>query len=362
MTKSRNTKSTASKAVVPAKKSQAAKVQAPPTQLVAYKAALSRPFSLAAQGARVPDMYSVATTTRHITRKLTLSSNASGECDLVVIPSAYLHAMSPRASIVGGDSWITLNGATLANAAVQTLPSALAGQLTNYRVVGYGVKIIGIAAMTTNAGSLTLATVPAEGYVNLTSTIGNQAANSNNAFHTVANTLTAYGVPNSSNVVSVASLPSLPNSVESSLINVSERPITITPKVCSPNAFIFKNTSDIGPGFSAQNQTSAVSISVGNASYLQFGGHESVVIAATGCPASTSMLDIEITYHLEGNPFISATAGSIIGSDSSSVAVDPLGFMNVIREVAAMPTFKALAIGVGDSFFPGLGTMVGKLF
>jgi len=347
--------------MVPAKKTQAAKVPAN-RQLSVYKAALSQPFALAAQGARVPDMYSVATTTRHITRKLTLSSNASGECDLVVVPSAYVHAMSPRSSITGGDSWITLNGATLANAVVQTLPSALSSQLTNYRVVGYGVKIIGIASMTTNAGSITIATLPAEGYLNLTSSIGNQAANSNNAYHSVANTLTAYGVPNSSNVVAVASLPTLPNSVESSMVNISERPITVTPKVFSPSAFTFKNTSDIGPGYMLQNQTSAVSISVGNASYLSFGGHETVVIAATGCPVTTAMLDIEITYHLEGNPFISATAGSIVGSDSSSVLCDPVGFMDVLRDVSQIPTFKALAVGAGDSFYPGLGTLVGKLF
>lgn len=362
MTKSRNAKSKAKSALVPMKKASAAKVPANNLPLVAYKAALSRPFSLASQGARVPDMYSVPTTTRHITRKLTLSSNASGECDLVVLPTAYLHAVSPRGSVVGGSNWITLDGATLVNGCILTLPSAMASQLTNYRIVGYGVKVIGIASMTSNAGSLTIATVPAEGSLNLTSSIGNQSANSNNAFHTVANTLTAYGIPNASNVVAVSALPTLPNSVESSCVNVSERPITVTPKLCSPNAFTFKNTSDIGPGFTLQNQTSAVSISVGNSSYLSFGGFESVVIAATGCPASTSMFDIEIVYHLEGTPFISATAASIIGADSSSVAVDPLGFMNVIREVAQTPTFKALAVGVGDTFYPGLGTMVGKLF
>jgi len=340
-----------------------AKVQArSQNYLSVYRAALSDPFSALAQGARVPDMYSVPTATRHITRKLTLASNASGECDLVILPSAFYHALSARGSVVGGTPWITSDGVTTTNAVVFTATAALAAQLVSYRVVGYGVKVIGIASMTTTSGSLTIATVPAEGYLNTQlNQVGGQSGNSNNAAMSVANTLTSWGIPNATSVVSVPALLDLPNTVETSMINISERPITVTPKICSPSAFQFKLASDIGPGYNAQDQTSAVSISVGNASYLSFGGTESVVIAATGLPNSTSVLDVEITYHLEGIPFISATANSQIGSDSAAVVCDPIGWMNTIRDVAAVPAFKSAAIGLGNTFFPGLGTMVGKL-
>jgi len=328
--------------------------------LVVYKAALADPFSTLAQGARVPDMYSVPTATRHITRKFTLSSNASGECDVVVLPSAFYHALSPRGSIVGGNSWLTLDGATVTNAAVLTTTSALSPQLINYRIVGYGVKVIGIASMTTNSGSLTIATVPVDGYQNTKDTIGGQASNSANASATVANTLTSWGVPNASSVVSVSSLPSLPNTLETSMINVSERPISVSPKICAPCAFDFKLSSDIGPGYNITSQTSAVSVSAGNASFMRVGGHEAVILAATGCPASTSMLDIEIIYHLEGTPFISATANQVVGSDSSNIVCDPVGWMNVVRDVAATPSFKTVAVAAANTFFPGLGTAVGR--
>jgi len=339
-----------------------AKVQArSQSYLSVYRAALSDPFSTLAQGARVPDMYSVPTATRHITRKLTLSSNASGEADLVVLPSAFYHAVSARGSVVGGSTWVTGDGVSTTNSVVFTTTAAMAAQLVNYRIVGYGVKVIGVASMTTNSGSITIATAPTEGFQNIqTAPVGGQASNTNNAAMTVANTLTSWGVPNVSNVVSVAALVDLPNSLESSMVNISERPITVTPKICSPSAFQFKMCSDVGPGYNIQSQTSLAVVSAGNASYLQVGGLETVIIAATGLPVSTSVLDIEITYHLEGIPFISATANTQIGSDAAAIVCDPMGWMNVIKDVAAVPAFKAATIGLGNSFFPGLGTMVGK--
>jgi hypothetical protein len=269
--------------------------------------------------------------------------------------------MSPRGSVVGGGTWTTLDGATVANAIVFTTPASLSAQLTNYRIVGYGVKIIGIASMTTNSGSLTVATVPAEGWLNLNYPVGGQSPNSNNAAMTVNNTLLSYGVPTASNVVSVSALPSLPNTAESSLVNVSERPMQVCPKICSPSAFMFRETTDLGPGYSITNQTSVSSVSAGNAAYLAVGGLETVIIAATGCPASTSMLDIELVYHLEGVPVVASTANAVIGSDTTGIAVDPVGWMNVIKDVAAMPSFRCAVETVGNSFFPGLGTMVGKL-
>jgi hypothetical protein len=332
-----------------------------PSPLSTYRACLSQPFSALAQGARVPDMYSVASATRHITRKFTLVSNSSGECDVVIVPSAFLHAMSPRGSVVGGGTWSTLDGGTVANSTVFTTTASLSAQLTNYRIVGYGVKIIGIASMTTNSGSLTIATLPTEGWLNSSTSVGGQNPNSNNAAMTVTNTLLSYGVPTASNVVSVSALPGLPNTAESSLINVSERPMEVCPKICSPSAFMFRETTDLGPGYGITNQTSATFVSAGNPAYLAVGGLETVVIAATGCPASTSMLDIELVYHLEGIPVVSSTANAVIGSDTTGVAVDPVGWMNVIKDVAAMPSFRCAVETVGNSFFPGLGTMVGKL-
>jgi len=326
-----------------------------------YKAALTDPFSLRAQGARVPDMYSVPTATRHITRKLTLVTNAQGEADLLVIPSAYLHAMSPRGSIAGGSTWTTGDAGTVATALSLTTASTLAAQLVSYRIVGYGVKLIGTASMTSNSGSLVVATLPVEGYLNTRDSIGGQAGNIVNSGATVANTLTAYGVPNASSVVSISSLPSLPNSMEASLVNVSEHPLLVTPRICSPSAFNFKLSSDIGPGYNAQNQTSAASISVGNASFLSFGGHESVIIGLTGGAASTAILDVEVTYHLEGSPLVAGTAAAVIGGDSAMVSVDPISWMNVIRDVARLPTFKSIIEGTGNSFFPGLGSMVTRL-
>jgi len=327
-----------------------------------YRAALSDPFSSLAQGARVPDMYSVPTTTRHITRRCTIVSNASGEFDLVVLPSAYFHAISPRGNIVGGGNWATLDGLTVNNAVLYTSEIGLAAQLTNYRIVGYGVQLVGTASLTNTQGMIAIATLPAEGFLNSKGAVGGQASNFANAAASVANTLTAYGVPNSSSTVAINSMLSLPNSVETSMVSISEHPITVTPKICSPSAFNFRLTTDMGPGFNITSQTSAVSVSAGNASWLSFGGHESIVIAGSGLPNSTNVLEFEIIYHLEGTPYITSTANYQIGSDAATTVVNPVAWMEVVRDVASMPTFRTVAVGAGNALIPGLGTLLNKLF
>lgn len=337
------------------KKSKTPKTNAQSSGLRAYRAALTAPFSLAAQGARVPDMYSCPTVTRHITKSFTVHTNSSGEADVVILPSAYFHAVSPRGSIPSGSVWTTLSGQTVDNAVIYTASSNLKTSLVNYRVVGYGIRVFGVASMTSTAGRCVISTLPISSFVNdKNATIGGQNANSTNASATVGHTLTTYGIPASANVVDLPSLPALPNSIELSMMSLSENQMIVTPKIVSPEAFMFNQSADNAIGFDVNDQTSINFVSSGDASYLRVSGLESVVIGVSGSTASSGVLEVEVIYHLEGTPTI---LNNNIVSDAPQTFCAPMDFLSTIAAVAKTPTFKQGLAAAGNSIYPGLGTL-----
>jgi len=329
----------------------------------AYYRALADPFSQGANGARVPDMYCCPTATRHITKTFTLTTNASGEADIIVLPSAFWHAASPRGSLASGATWTWLDGTVTSSAVQYTDRSTLAAQLVNHRIVGYGVKVFGIQSMTGTAGKVLGATVPISSWIaDKTNPIGGQAVSSSNASGTRTKTLTAWGVPTSAGVVDIPSIPSLPNSYETSLVRVTENPIQIVPKITSPEAFNFRQSDDSAAGFNINGQTSATFVTSGDASYLRLSGHEAVIIAVAGASGSTNVLEVEVCYHLEGNPYQSTTGFAVIGNDGLSVSVDPINWMGVVQKVAQLPAFRDAVVMTGNTFFPGLGTLANRFF
>lgn len=329
----------------------------------AYRAALCDPFSPLAQGARVPDMYCCPTTTRHITKTFTLTTNGSGEADLILLPSAFWHALSPRGTVNSGATWTAPDGTSVSGAVQYTSTSTLASQLTNYRIVGYGVKVFGVQSMNATAGKVLAATVPISSWIaDKSSQVGGTAATQNNTFGTKGNVLTAWGIPTSSAVVDIPALPSLPNSFETSLVRVTENPIAVVPKITSPEAFNFRQSADSAAGFNMNDQTSLSYVLGGDASYLRLAGHEAVIVATSGCAPSTSVLEVEVCYHLEGNPYQSTTGFAVIGNDTMATVVAPSTWMNVIQSVASMPAFRDAVTSTANSFFPGLGTLANRFF
>lgn len=329
--------------------------------LSAYSAALTAPFSENALGARVPDYFSVPTKTVHLTRRCAMVTNASGEGDLLILPSAYCHAVSSRGSISGGVTWSLLDGTTVANGMLSTSPTNTSAQITNYRIVGYGVRIMGVASMTNNAGIVIAAKVPISSWVNSkTDTVGGLAANTTNSGATMNNTLKSYGVPAYNSNVDIGVLPTLPNSLEVSMIGVSERPLEILPKVSSSEAFNFRLSNDSAIGFSITDQTSLSYVQSGDASYLRLGGHEAVIIGLSGCANNTSVVEVEIIYHLEGIPTLGPSV--YLAADSVKAAVDPVSWFQTLKKAASAPAFRQLTTSVLNSVYPGLGSLSQKFY
>lgn len=359
--KQSNKKGAPPRAPKAAKKNQNQMQNSQSSALACYKSALNNPFSTKSQGARVPDMYCVPTSTRHITRSFTLTSNASGELDAVCLPSAFHHVISPKGNLSGAGNWQLLDGTTVTSGLGYTDKAAFSQQLTNYRIVGWGVQIMGTAAMTNNQGKIIVAKVPISSNINTKAdAVGGISPNVNNSNATAANTLSAYGIPNFSGTVNTPALANLNDSFETTMVAISERPKPIFSKITSPEAFVFRESTDNAIGYNITDQSSLTNVQSGDASYLRVAGFEAIVIGAAGLPASTAVMELQITYHLEGTPYISASGNSFIAGDSAMVSVDPIGWMKVIADVAKQDSFKTIVGMAGDTFYPGLGTFAKK--
>lgn len=326
--------------------------------LVCYKMALSNPFSVDANGARVPDMFCVPTATRRITRSFTLSSSSTGTSDAIILPSAAWHAFTTN----GGNSSPTTFtvGSGSSYPVCYTDPAALASQISNYRIVGYGVKIIGTQNDNVASGKLYVATVPVSTWMNITDTVGGQGDSHPDAAQTMGAWLTDMGIPNAANKVNLGVLPSMTNSILTSVQRVNETPLSVLPKISSPEAFNFRQSKDSTVGYSAQDQTSTSWITSGDASYMRVGGHEAVVIGIEGAVANSNLMEIELVYHLEGTAAATSNT-SPIAQANDRVVVNPLGWMQVVQQVAQLPAFRLAVEGAGNAIIPGLGTLANRL-
>lgn len=328
--------------------------------ILTYKAALMNPFAPAALGARVPDMFSVPTATRHLTRMFTLTTDSNGAFDCVVLPNMFNNANSTRGSFgASGSTWTAGDGTTITGGRQYTLTSSLTSQLRNYRIVGYGVRVSVVSSHDATAGRVVAATFPISSWVNeKTATIGGLAANSNNSDASPSNTLTNWGIPVNSSVVDVNAVNSMPNSVEVTAVRLAAQPIEITPKISTPEAFNFKESGDAPGGFQANNQTSVSYITTGDASYLRVAGFEAVVIAGSGLPVSTQCVDVEVIYHIEGIPNLIST--TFAAGESTATVVNPVSWMSVIQQVSKLPVFRDVVTYGGNKLIPGLGTLASR--
>lgn len=332
--------------------------------IAAFRAALANPFSITAQGARIPDMFSCPTVTKHVTRVITVSADSNGEADVTVLPNLYQLAISSRASLVGESTWITGDAVSYTNSTVLMSGTTLAAQLTNYRIVGYGVKVIGLQNDAAAAGRLHIATLPVSSWVNSQNTpVGGQVSNRNDPNQTLGSSYQALGVQVSGtpNKVAISGIPALPNSIEVPVNKLNDSPVTIVPKVTSPEAFAFRMASDSPNGFASVDQTSTSWVTSGDSSYLRIAGHEAVLLAMSGLTPSTPVVDVEVIYHIEGAPMVGLT-NTIVSPDTSQTLVNPSALANVIQQVARMPAFRAAVETGGNMIFPGLGTLANRFY
>jgi len=309
-----------------------------PASAANYAIALTKPFSDASYGARVPDMYSAPTATHHIRRLVTVKADSDGNFTALVMPSIYQHMLIPTGTTVNnnGTDFIAWNGASLAKnyGLVASGPLTNQTKLSNARIVSYGVRIRNINSMTDVKGRFSVAKIAIKDDMICPSraAVGGlvpQAYFSRKEWYLAAgipvqgstDDFTATGI-----TIDPDTLQTLPQSVTMSNMELAQKGLEVIPKITTPYAFSFRNTADSKAGNDPAPGIATGSINVGDDDYIKFGGFESILLAGSGLTPAQPCYTIELIYHVEGTPTI---ADDSIGSSGLTADTPVLSSVNM---------------------------------
>lgn len=306
-----------------------------------YRLALLQPFNKAAVGAQIPDLYCAPTATYHIKSRFTVTTNASGVADLVILPNACFNAVCPVGSCDGASDLQTRDGIVFPKSLMFTNTNNLSGKLVNYRIVAAGVRVKAITSMTDSKGALVVGVIPVESISPGVTTVGGTLP-SVDANQTLGAWYECVGVPytgvGAAATISAGGIDNLPIATSCSVLRLAEKPLEIRPKPISSYNTQFRSTSDRQYGFDTVNQP-AGAIDCGDGSYCRVNGMETVVMKLHGCAASTPVLEVEVIYHLEGTPSLNSSASTQYAAGTGTPTVDYGAFTSTLEMVSKAPTF-----------------------
>jgi hypothetical protein len=282
-----------------------------------YRMCLKDPFSTEANGAQVPDMFPFPLATFKARCVQTINTGASGTFGVMVTPHPYLASSTFTGSQSGPLTIYTAN-----NNAAGLVPGALSGRLTNFRVVGFGVRIKNLLQPTAVTGKLIMACVPGQGNRCLTTKLYE-----NEAMDLTVQSTNVGGVGlTSANGSIPSSILELPESCEVSVASMISRNIDLVYRPLTMRAMEFQATTGIG------NTTAANAVGIADAPYwdvatglvgdtaVTAGAHTLIDLAGfpvwyvsgVGLPVSTSnVIELEFIWHLEGVPALNASTTSV---------------------------------------------------
>ncbi len=373
------------------------------------------PFSRAAEGSRLPDGNPNATVTLALTQKLTLVSDANGELDVTVLPTLHCCAMTTRGTISNGSA-IRLAAAATADAIAYptTVSTALGARFdtvglqvpySKYRIVSYGARLRNQVGLD-STGEWTTAVLPIKGMApSLTADTANvlDAAGTAREFPSYFSSygprtqldqlLASLGLPYAGSgnaaIVDITKIVNVPQHAVSSHAEVSARGLHFRAMPFEADARSFRSfrfgavgtdsidlatlTSASDPGSSAANR--AVQQFGVDMSCFKVGGHESIILGASGCPANTNIGTLELIYHLEATPnpsyslLVRPTSRVVAGSTGTATLdavlqkvhpVPRISFSDVVAR-AGDALLGDVEGRVGSAVGSGLGSLVGML-
>jgi len=317
---------------------------------------VSNPFSDAAQGARLPGVYSFPTVTRRLKATFSVSADNTGVFNVMCYPHPNVTVTqigafatnTINAPVSGSWSVVpqstgqtpgTLNNTNGCQWAGFTTPASVANTVAAWRVVGGGVRIIPTGNYSTTQGILTVAPVPLKGELvinNNTSTTINIQSTGTAANLGSSDLACAYQYPT---VVTagasgpfMSSLDSLPDSrqvsyaklLENGGLDIPFRPVgPESENFHSPNyqgiTYAPGNvTIQLGEGYQpgANSQQNLVGgwQSLGSGSVAGWTG-----VAIYGTGMGSSVVDVEVLLHMEGEPLVVTAATAASGATLSEV-------------------------------------------
>lgn len=324
-----------------------------------YALALMDPFNPNSEGAKVPDQFCLPTTVRTIRTTQTATIGAVGSF-IGIVTNNPIMAIAVNTGTLSDTTPLTAHNGSVMGGYWGVSPASFGSQMDNYRVVGMGVRVTGLSSMTNAAGKFVIGTFPASSWAYAKEFTVGGTIQQDYASATPAATWKDWGLPYNGAVANPNLLVNYPGNRVISAMEITENVFEVVPRMSDPEALIFRPTNDssVGPWY----QYSGASASVGNADYLKLKGFETTFIYVSGAPVG-STFDIEVIYHLEGRPNISAgTPGSVMPVASVSPSpVAPKKFFEILTEAAKQPTVRQVVEDVAGFIHPMLGHIAGTL-
>jgi len=286
-----------------------------------YAMALIHPFTLEAEGVRVPEPYAQPTVTYKFRRIVELTTSATGALDYAIFPNLSFCAAQYQGTSVGLTTGVVTN--LPAGVTVYSSGANIGTMLRQYRVVAFGARLKSNTTFANTTGRVYAARVPsARDFPAVAVPAGT----------TLAEYSDMMSVPIDGTGIT-ASINALPGSAQYTLSELhQESGVEFTTHPVSPAAIDFLDAV-------LQTKESQTGVAVNyQAGFYSGSGWQSILITGNGLPNSSQVLTLELVYHVEGIPLVtSATGGAMIPSGMVAAVGSHSALSAVHSHVSQLP-------------------------
>jgi hypothetical protein len=322
-----------------------------------YRACLRDPFSVAANGAQVPDLFPFPLATYKAKFTNFVKTGTDGGVDFMLTPHPLLMAWI----FAGAADFDTpLRNYSTTPKAKAIPKDALINKFSCYRVVGYGAKIKLTQQPLNVQGKLLVACVPATGDRALNwrlfesflvdDTVGSQ---------------TLGGVQLSNGGVDIPdTILELPDSMEIALAHLINNDLELVYRPLNQSAFFFQPTmahgttgavggsgvGDVVTWDTALGDITQDAVTSGAHLPIDLQGMPIWYVKVMGATSVTTVLEIEMVLHLEGTPSISATSDAVeLVADAPQAVYGFDALARVLRDAYRDPFIRTVAVQAAQS-------------
>jgi hypothetical protein len=284
---------------------------------------LRQPFAPSSLGMKVPDQFSFPTTAYHMRSTQLLVTNTTGKACALFCPNPLISCIDLTASAVATTASIVSTGLSPVSCTPYSCvygantPATLSAALASYRVAGWGIKINNVQPQLVATGKLIVSIIPCTDTMPGYNTLGGTRF----ANQDLPAQLTC-GVPASA-MRSTAVL-NLPCVIEVPVVDLLHGDLEVNGSYVSTDFWDFKFTNVaaqvgngvvIGDTLSADNTTTYVTTSMDWKDCTRMIGGCVISVYVDGwtstLPAGSSLMNIELVYHLEGTTQITTSSGVV---------------------------------------------------
>lgn len=275
---------------------------------------LRDPFNPRAYGVRVPDSYSLPTLTYHIRQPFVCTTDTNGYFEAIFMPNPMLTTIVGHGSIVGGTPF-----GSNASAGYLVSPSSFNTQALNYRVVGWGAKIIAKDSAFAERGRVSTAVIPLAGTQPAWETINTVQADSTPK---LSQYIAGYEVGSATAFLSLLNFPTAQGFSVQDLLSLGSMTASITPShidqyrfrglatTSSTGIWNIATTEFIEQGGAFNSAGAMNGLGSGSLDPTNLSGCNGLLVVGTGMPITSNEIDVDIILHFEVTPNIIAVSGS----------------------------------------------------